>query len=211
VQLGSTFEVAATPDRVFDRFLDANVMQSCIPGCAELVQADSTHYSGRLVNEIAHVRFNAAFSLEITEISPPHSIHALLQGDDSRLGSSLKINATLFVEPIGTGRSKVDYTMDVALWGKLGRLGQSIFQHRTAQVQTEFVERFSRACIAESAAVVGATDDGHRRLHADDGAPATVATAATEAPPSPPGPAMTTRRPSWFARLVTWLTKRGRR
>jgi carbon monoxide dehydrogenase subunit G len=154
MQLGSSFRVPADPVTVFEKFLDAPTMQSCIPGCEELVRTDETHFSGRLVNTIAHVRFNAAFSAEIVEMDPPREVRAVLQGEDMRLGSSLKLNATLTVRPDGDG-SEVTYAMEMALWGKLGRMGESIFRRRTAEVEKQFVVAFSEACTTGVPAVVG--------------------------------------------------------
>ena len=145
MQLGSSFHVPADPVTVFDNFLDPVTMKACIPGCEELVRTDETHFSGRLVNTIAHVRFNAAFSAEIVELDAPREVRAVLQGEDMKLGSSLKLNATLTVRPDADG-SEVSYAMEMALWGKLGRLGESIFRRRTAEVERQFVAAFSEAC-----------------------------------------------------------------
>lgn len=146
MKLSSTFPVPAKPARVFECFLDAPTMRACIPGCEELARLDERHYSGRLVNQIAHVRFGAAFSVEILERDPPREVRAVLKGEDRRLASSMRLDATLLVEPDGDDASKVAYSMDLALWGKLGRLGESIFRRRTAEVEQEFVERFSAIC-----------------------------------------------------------------
>ncbi|MBQ0904996.1 CoxG family protein [Micromonospora sp. U21] len=132
-------------ERVFELFLDQATMAACIPGCEELVRVDERHYSGRLVNEIAHVRFNASFSAEIVELDPPREVRAVLKGEDRRLGSSLRLDAVLGVLPNGNG-SEVSYRMEMALWGKLGRMGESIFRRRTAEVEKQFVEKFTQIC-----------------------------------------------------------------
>ena len=144
MKLGSTFTVPADPKTVFDLFFDADTMRASIPGCEELVRVDETHYTGRLVNEIAHVRFNAAFSAEIVGVDAPREVKAILKGEDRRLGSSLKLDATLSVEPNGADSSTVTYAMEMAMWGKLGRMGESIFRRRTAEVEKQFVAAFSR-------------------------------------------------------------------
>jgi carbon monoxide dehydrogenase subunit G len=171
MNLGSSFTVPADPVTVFDNFLDASTMKACIPGCEELVRTDETHYSGRLVNTIAHVRFNAAFSAEIVELDSPRQVRAVLQGEDMKLGSSLKLNATLGVAPHPEG-SEVTYSMEMALWGKLGRLGESIIRRRTAEVERQFVTAFSGACGAELPVVPEA-------VPAPEPAPAATAPAAT--------------------------------
>jgi hypothetical protein len=145
MKIASTFTVPVDSQRVFDLFLDPDTMAACIPGCEELVRVDERHYSGRLVNEIAHVRFNASFSAEIVDLDPPREVRAVLKGEDRRLGSSLKLDAVLGVRPNGDG-SEVTYSMELALWGKLGRMGESIFRRRTAEVEKQFVEKFTQIC-----------------------------------------------------------------
>jgi carbon monoxide dehydrogenase subunit G len=154
MNLGSTFNVPVDGERVFQLFLDPDAMAACIPGCEELVRVDERNYSGRLVNEIAHVRFNASFSAEIVELDEPRLVRAVLKGEDRRLGSSLKLDASLSVQPNGNG-SEVSYSMEMALWGKLGRMGESILRRRTAEVEKQFVETFTQLCLGVPIEQVG--------------------------------------------------------
>lgn len=77
MQIGSTLTIPAEPSPVFERFLDPETMRACIPGCVELQRLDGAHYRGRIVNEIAHVRFSASFAAEITEIDAPRLVRAV--------------------------------------------------------------------------------------------------------------------------------------
>lgn len=154
MRIGSSFSIPAPPHEVFDRFLDQETMKSCIPGCHELERLDESHYRGQLVNEVAHVRFNATFGVEITEMERPRAVRAVLTGEDRRLGSSLKLTANLGVEPDGDSESAVSYEMDLALWGKLGRLGEPIIRRRSAEVERDFVAAFKTAFSPEPEPVV---------------------------------------------------------
>lgn len=145
MRISSSFSIPAPPHEVFDRFLDQETMKSCIPGCDELERLDESHYRGQLVNEVAHVRFNARFAAEIVEMDRPRLVRAVLTGEDRRLGTSLKLTASLGVEPDGDSDSAVSYEMDLALWGKLGRLGEPIIRRRSAEVERDFVTAFKTA------------------------------------------------------------------
>lgn len=190
MKLGSTFTVPADPKTVFDLFFDADTMRASIPGCEELVRVDETHYTGRLVNEIAHVRFNAAFSAEIVGVDAPREVKAVLKGEDRRLGSSLKLDATLSVEPNGADNSTVTYAMEMAMWGKLGRMGESIFRRRTAEVEKQFVAAFSQAC---TTGLPAAAPDVARHAAPDaasDRVPSALSSVSTGTTPAPaPRPA----------------------
>jgi uncharacterized protein len=151
MKIGSTLALPAEPTQVFERFLDPDTMRACIPGCAELERLDDRHYRGLLVNEIAHVRFSASFAAEITEMEPPRLVRAVLTGEDRKLGSSLKVNATLQVAPEGD-TSRVTYEMDIALWGKLGRLGEPIVRRRSVEVERQFSAAFADAVLGKAPA-----------------------------------------------------------
>lgn len=145
MQISSDFSIESDPSHVFDIFLDPKVMMQCIPGCTDLERIDDLHYQGGLTNEVAHVKFSARFSAEIVELDRPNRIKAVLSGEDRRLGSSIKVTITLDLKPRDTG-CDVAYQMEIALWGKLGRLGESIIRRRTSEVERDFVSAVVRAC-----------------------------------------------------------------
>jgi uncharacterized protein len=148
MKLASEFSVPAAPDKVFSLFFDPDTMRGCIPGCEELERVDEKTYRGKLVNEIAHVRFSAGFSAAIQSISDQtetKEVTAVLKGEDRRLGSTIKIDARLAVRPDGAD-SVIGYEMDMALWGKLGRLGEPIIRRRSREVELEFARSLALAC-----------------------------------------------------------------
>lgn len=220
MKLGSSFVVPAAPSRVFAHFLDPDSMRACIPGCSELEREDATHYRGRLVNEIAHVRFSAGFSAEITAMTEPEEVRAVLRGEDRRLASSIKIDAVLTVAPAnGAGAeaaSAVSYRLDLAIRGKIGRLGESIVRRRSAEVERQFVEAFSRICAGERpvpAAVAAPTTTGTATAAAT--ARAAEPAAATAGRPGGAAPGRTTgaaaARVPWWRRLFALLRSRSAR
>jgi hypothetical protein len=203
MKLGSSFVVPAEQSRVFAHFLDPDSMRACIPGCAELERTDEEHYRGRLVNEIAHVRFSAGFSAEIIGLREPEEVRAVLKGEDKRLGSSIRIDAILTVRPDGAA-SAVSYSLDLALRGKIGRLGESIVRRRSAEVERQFVDAFTRICAGDEAAP-GASAEPARQAAPVSGGLAT----ATSAPPrAGTGPA---KRASWWRRLLASVRPGSRR
>ncbi|TDV41096.1 CoxG family protein [Actinophytocola oryzae] len=147
MKLASEFSVPAAPATVFPLFFDPEVMRGLIPGCEELVRVDDRTYRGRLVNEVAHVRFAAGFSAAVQSVTDEETkeVTAVLKGEDRRLGSSIKIDARLSVRPDGDA-SVIGYEMDMALWGKLGRLGEPIIRRRSREVELEFARSLAAAC-----------------------------------------------------------------
>jgi carbon monoxide dehydrogenase subunit G len=145
MKLESTFFIPASPERVFSSFLEPEVILASLPGLEQFTRVDEETFRGTLRNEVAHVKFNAAFTATLQEVDDPRLVVAKVQGEDRRLASSIKADARLAIEPSGDG-SQVDYGLEVALWGPIGRVGEAIVRRRTAEIQEEFVRRFSRVC-----------------------------------------------------------------
>lgn len=145
MKLSSQFTVPASPDKVVALFFDPATMRDCLPGCEELHQVDEKTFRGVLTNEVAHVKFKAGFSAEITSVeepaggSSPAVVQAVLKGEDRRLGSTIKIDATMTVTPTDQ-ESRVDYELEMAMWGKLGRLGEAVIRRRSSEVERQFSE-----------------------------------------------------------------------
>ncbi|QFQ95637.1 hypothetical protein F9278_04920 [Streptomyces phaeolivaceus] len=173
MKLASSFTIPAAADKVVTLFLDPTTMSSCIPGCEELVQTDETHYKGSLVNEVAHVRFKAGFTAEITSLTmsensaQPAVVKAVLRGEDRRLGSTIRMDATLTVTPQGaTGdTSEVSYEFELGIRGKLGRLGESVIRRRTAEVEKHFAEALTAICTGRPVPQSG-KGEGDKKLRA---------------------------------------------
>ncbi len=194
MKLGSSFTVPGSPDKVLTLFLDPSIMQACLPGCEEMTQVDDHTYRGALVNEVAHVKFKATFVAEITERdipsgpTQPAQIRAVLKGEDRRLGSTIKLDALLVVSPGTDGdTSQVSYEMEMAMWGKLGRLGESVIRRRTAEVEAQFAEALSAVCAGKPVPV----RESRRTARVTTRTQATGTPASTSAPEADGVPAAT--------------------
>lgn len=191
MQLGSQFVVPGSRDKVFAMFFDPETMRVCLPGCEDLRQIDETHYAGSLVNEVAHVKFKAGFTAEIQSVSEPTTadepavVKALLKGEDRRLGSRIKVDATMTVAEQGE-ESLVTYDLELAMWGKLGRLGEPVIRRRSVEVQKQFAEALAAVCAGRpvETAAPSRRAGGRRRATEPVGATSGTAPVAGEEPPS---------------------------
>ncbi len=185
MKLSSQFMVPAAPDKVVALFFDPATMRECLPGCEELQQVDEKTFRGVLTNEVAHVKFKAGFAADITSVEQPADdtspavVKAVLKGEDRRLGSTIKIDATMTITPVGQD-SRVDYDLEMAMWGKLGRLGEAVIRRRSVEVERQFSEAL--------AAVVTGQPIPHRQKAEEK--------AAKKAAGRTPAPAVTVQAPS---------------
>lgn len=191
VEFGSTFMVPASPATVFANLLDPEVMRECIPGCEELMRLAEEQYRGRMRSEIAHVRFDAGFSANVLECEAPTRLRAVLQGEDKKIASSIRIDANLELREKGPVTS-LSYSLELALWGRVGRLGEAIVRRRSVEVQQQFEEAFVAHCRGDAvrASSLGTAEEP-------------LARSVAERQP-PPRPEPLARR-SWWRRVLARL------
>ena len=200
MQISSNFTIAAQTSHIFDTLLDPEVMIKCIQGCEELERIDETHYRGRITNEVAHIKFNARFTAEITELNYPNHIRAVLNGEDRHLGSSIKVTISLNLEPTEEG-SAITYQMEIALWGKLGRLGESIVRRKSLEFERDFISELSRACVQPE------YTPGPALSHQEAATPESVQIAVPPAAPTSHPLAAASRHIGWFAKLLAFFRR----
>jgi uncharacterized protein len=141
MKITSQFSVPVRRETVWEALLDPAVLLESIPGCEDLQAVDATHFRARLVTSIAHIQFGAGIEATITESVPPERLSALIEGEDSRIASAVRVDAALVLEEQAVSETVVSYTLDVALRGRLGRLGEPIFRRKSRDMETEFARR----------------------------------------------------------------------
>jgi hypothetical protein len=152
LRITSEFSVPAARTSVWRALLDPSVLLASIPGCEDLRAIDDDHLEARLVTSIAHITFGARIDATIVERVPPQRMTAVIQGEDKRLASALRVDATLALAEDGPARTVVAYDLEIALRGRLGRLGEPIFRRKARDMEAEFARRF-QARLAEAPAV----------------------------------------------------------
>jgi carbon monoxide dehydrogenase subunit G len=125
VRFEGEFPVDAPPDRVRAVLLDVEGLATCLPGAENVRQTESGRYAGTLKVRLGPI----AASFELTG--------ALAQTDerfDFDIRGRERLTATVvqsrFEVRLGAddAGARVGYLLDVTLLGKLGQMGQAVFQ-----------------------------------------------------------------------------------
>src|SRR3954468_4844274 len=115
--------VRAEREAVFDKLQDARFFASCIEGVSELTEIDPTHYAATLETKIAYLRFKFRVTVEASLLERPSRIEAKIAG--TPLGVVGRLTATSATTLSEDGEeTKIAYSVDLSLTGKLGSLGQ---------------------------------------------------------------------------------------
>jgi carbon monoxide dehydrogenase subunit G len=140
MRLTGQIEVKAPRQTVFEAVRNARFFASCIEGVSELTEIDATHYSALMETKLSFMRFKFRVLVDLPRIDPPGEIEARIEGTPlGFLGRLTAVSVTALTEADGV--TTLGYDMEVALTGKLGSLGQSVFKAKATEMTRQFAER----------------------------------------------------------------------
>jgi uncharacterized protein len=111
-------------------------LAACIPGCRD---------SAVLTSRVAFMTVSFNVTIDMLKVEPPQTIEAKIAGDAVGLVGHVAATAAMRLIEEGEHRTRLSYATDIALTGKLGGLGQPVFQATSARLAREFGENLKKA------------------------------------------------------------------
>jgi uncharacterized protein len=199
MEIQKTFELAASPDRVWDAFGDVTLVAACLPG-AEIVGAlGDDRWKGRFSVKLGPLA--AAFEGEVAIARQPQERSGSVSGKGSDRGSGSRASGTLSYRVAAAdapGRSRVEVVCELTLAGALAQFGKAaVIREIANRITADFVRNFEARLAATAPAAA---------------APAAAAPAAAPAAAAPPpaAPASAAAPPALDAGGLLWSILRDR-
>jgi carbon monoxide dehydrogenase subunit G len=188
----------AAPEALWAALLDPDRVGACVPGMQSVTIISDTEYSARIRVKIAFISAHFDIRTVITEARPPTYLRAVASGEDGRIGSSVKAQVEMHLEPQDGGRTELRVHSQADVLGRLGTLGLNPMRTKAEGMWTQF-------CDALAADLAGG-DGAHRPVAegTDSGARASTRSALSgpsAASPAPATSAQSGMRPGW----LSWL------
>jgi carbon monoxide dehydrogenase subunit G len=149
MNISGEITVAAPRAAVFDKLKDAPFFASCVDGVKDLHEIDATHYDAVLETKVAYMTFSFKVSVEITNISPPDTIEARVEGTPIGIVGRMTATSRTHLTEAG-GHTVVAYSIDSTLAGKLGSIGQPVLRSKAREMEKQFAQRLRIAFAPES-------------------------------------------------------------
>jgi carbon monoxide dehydrogenase subunit G len=132
---------------VFDTIRDPKSFILLVDGIKDLKKIDPTHYEAVFETKIAYLNFKFKVTVEVLKLEIGE-IAAKIEG--TPLGVVGRLTATTSTTLTEAGdETKVAYSVDAALAGKLGSMGQPVLRSKAKDMEKLFVsrlrERFAQA------------------------------------------------------------------
>jgi carbon monoxide dehydrogenase subunit G len=138
LQTGGEFTAAVAQDRAFAFVSDPFKIATCIPGCSDLREVAPGKYAAKLSNRVGPIAVTFDVTVELSNVVAPSAIDAVVSGNASGLGGRLTATATVRLAPVDAANTKVTYTVDLSLTGKLGGIGQPVFRAKSDELSKKF-------------------------------------------------------------------------
>jgi carbon monoxide dehydrogenase subunit G len=144
MNVSGQFTVSAPREVVFEALRDARRFVSFVDGVSDLKEIDPTHYAAMFETKVAYMKFKFAVTVQVTRLEPPAEIEAKIEG--TPLGIVGRLTAVSLTRLTEAGNeTRVDYSVDATLAGKLGSIGQPVLRAKAKEMERQFAEKLRAA------------------------------------------------------------------
>ncbi|MDH5609057.1 MAG: SRPBCC family protein [Cyclobacteriaceae bacterium] len=140
--LDKSFEVANTPEVVWEHLVDPYKIVECVPGVKLTEKVSETEYKGDVGLKLGPV--NAAFNGVITYDKVDAATREMIltgKGVDKKGKGSAEMSLTMKVVAIDNG-TRVDTIMDVNVMGVIAQFGSRLIADVSDHIFKQFVDNF---------------------------------------------------------------------
>lgn len=144
MNVSGEFTVNAPRDAVFKTLKDANSFVRFVDGVHDLKEIDPTHYEAIFETKVAFMKFRFAVTVEVTRLEEPSDLEAKIEGVPLGVVGRLTARSSTKLEDAGA-ETKVTYTVESTLTGKLGSIGQPVLRAKAKEMERVFAQRLREA------------------------------------------------------------------
>jgi carbon monoxide dehydrogenase subunit G len=147
MNVSGEFTIPAPRAAVFETIRDPKSFITLVDGVRDLKEIDPTHYEAVFETKIAYLNFKFKVTVEVLRLDADE-IAARIEGTPLGVVGRLTATTRTTLTEAG-GETKIAYSVDAALAGKLGSMGQPVMRSKAKDLEKVFVsrlrERFAQA------------------------------------------------------------------
>lgn len=139
-EITKEFEFDAPVEETWEFFITPETVAPCVPGCESYEQHDENVFSATIGVKVAYTSLTFDADVELSEKNPPNSVTVEVLAEPSgRMPGSAKADGDLELRRSADGGTEGSITIEFAIRGRLGSLGESAFKSKTEQMTEEFL------------------------------------------------------------------------
>jgi carbon monoxide dehydrogenase subunit G len=152
MKLEGNFVVHAARDVVWEKIRNPGLMGACIPGCEAIEQIDAMSYRAIVGVKVGPIKARFNLVIEVTQEEPPSVVRSRTRGEEGTRASVVSSENLLVLSETGPSETRVDYSAEVSMTGRLGKYGLGIMQKKVEALSLVFAENF-QAKVGQAQAV----------------------------------------------------------
>ena len=139
MNVSGEFTIKAPRAAVFDTIRDPKSFISLVDGIRDLKEIDPTHYEAVFETKLAYLNFKFNVTVEVIKLEIGE-ISAKIEGKPLGVVGRLTAITTTTLTDAGN-ETKINYSVDSTLAGKLGSMGQPVLRSKAKDLEKIFVTR----------------------------------------------------------------------
>jgi uncharacterized protein len=149
MNVSGQFTVQAPREVVFNTIRDPRTFVGLVGGVSELKEIDPTHFTAVFETKVAYMKFKFNVTVEVTRMEAPGEIEAKIEGTPLDIVGRLTATSRTSLSDAGN-ETKVDYSVDAMLAGKLGSIGQPVLRSKAKDMEKQFAAKLRAAFAPET-------------------------------------------------------------
>jgi carbon monoxide dehydrogenase subunit G len=134
-------EIAAAPERVWQRLLDHEFVASIAPGVERVEAIDDRHFKVVAGVGVGAVKVKFQLDVELSQVTPPRSLRMTARGKAP--GSGLDVSTDLEIEPVPPDRSRLKWNAVSDVRGTVASVGARLLKGTAKKLTESFWDEFA--------------------------------------------------------------------
>ncbi|MBB5441848.1 MULTISPECIES: CoxG family protein [unclassified Paraburkholderia] len=201
MELSETHTLPVAQQQTWDALNDTEILRACIPGCESIDPDGENAYLVTLSAAVGPVKARFKGRMQLTDIDAPNTYTIVFEGQGGAAGFA-KGNTHVTLEADGDAATKLSYTANAQVGGKLAQIGSRLVDGAARKIAGEFFKRLSTQLSGDNSAHETAEGDAPVDTEAE-AASASEQTESNEAADGESGGEAKKGKKSWTA----WISK----
>ncbi len=138
--ISETFSVDTPAEKLYEFFLDANTVGSCVPGCESVEIVGENEYDSIIKTKVGTISARFKVRTKISETVPFRLIRTAGTGKELRNLGQFKQTTEITLKELTENKTEVSYLAEVSIVGRLATFGDRIMKSKAKTMGKEFAD-----------------------------------------------------------------------
>lgn len=138
--IAEKFSIKSPIQKLWDSFLDPEIISPCIPGCETVERISDKEYDCVIKAKVGFIVVRFKIKTVIEELVPHRLIRAIGEGNEQKKLGHFKHKTSISFNQLSEEETEISYQTDVTIVGKLATFGDRILKAKAKKIGKEFAD-----------------------------------------------------------------------